>query len=52
MSTFYTADLVFVSGAFEPGMYVEVDDGLSPVDASANGDSQPRSATPLRPDLG
>jgi 5-methylthioadenosine/S-adenosylhomocysteine deaminase len=27
MSTFYTADLVFVSGAFEPGMYVEVDDG-------------------------
>jgi 3-hydroxyisobutyrate dehydrogenase-like beta-hydroxyacid dehydrogenase len=31
---------------------VEVDDGLSPVDAAANGDAQPRSATPLRPDLG
>jgi 3-hydroxyisobutyrate dehydrogenase-like beta-hydroxyacid dehydrogenase len=31
---------------------VEVDDGLSPVDPSANGGAQPRSATPLRPDLG
>lgn len=27
MSTFYTADLVYVSGAFQPGMHVEVDDG-------------------------
>src|SRR5258707_12798590 len=27
MSTFYTADLVYVSGTFEPGVYVEVDDG-------------------------
>ena len=31
---------------------VEVDDGLSPVDPSANGVVQPRSATPLRPHLG
>jgi len=31
---------------------VEVDDGLSPVDPSANGGVQPRGATPLRPDLG
>jgi 3-hydroxyisobutyrate dehydrogenase len=31
---------------------VEVDDGLSPVDPSANGAAQERSATPLRPDLG
>jgi 3-hydroxyisobutyrate dehydrogenase-like beta-hydroxyacid dehydrogenase len=29
---------------------VEVDDGLSPVDPSANGGAQPRGATPLRPD--
>src|SRR5258708_29810346 len=27
MSTLYTADLVYVSGAFQPGMHVEVDDG-------------------------
>src|SRR5260221_11254550 len=27
MSTFYTADLVYVSGSFEPDVYVEVDDG-------------------------
>jgi len=27
MSTFYTADLVYVSGSFEPGVYLEVDDG-------------------------
>src|SRR5260370_39789554 len=27
MSTFYTADLVYVSGAFQPGMHIEVDDG-------------------------
>jgi 3-hydroxyisobutyrate dehydrogenase-like beta-hydroxyacid dehydrogenase len=31
---------------------VEVDDGLSPADPSPNGASQPRSATPLRPDVG
>jgi 3-hydroxyisobutyrate dehydrogenase-like beta-hydroxyacid dehydrogenase len=31
---------------------VEVDDGLSPVDPSANGGAQPRSATPLRPEIG
>jgi 3-hydroxyisobutyrate dehydrogenase-like beta-hydroxyacid dehydrogenase len=31
---------------------VEVDDGLSPVDPSANGGGQPQRATPLRPDLG
>jgi 3-hydroxyisobutyrate dehydrogenase-like beta-hydroxyacid dehydrogenase len=30
---------------------VDVDDGLSPVDSAADGDGQPRSATPLRPDL-
>src|SRR5258706_9893140 len=27
MSTFYTADLVYVSGSFEPGVYLEVDEG-------------------------
>jgi 3-hydroxyisobutyrate dehydrogenase len=31
---------------------VEVDDGLSPIDPSANGGSEPRSATPLRPERG
>lgn len=31
---------------------VVVDDGLTPVDRSANGGPQPRSPTPLRPDLG
>jgi 3-hydroxyisobutyrate dehydrogenase len=31
---------------------VEVDDGLSPLDPSANGGSQAQRATPLRPDLG
>jgi 3-hydroxyisobutyrate dehydrogenase len=29
----------------------EVDDGLSSIDASANGGAQPQRATPLRPDL-
>jgi cytosine/adenosine deaminase-related metal-dependent hydrolase len=27
MSTFYTADLVYVSGQFRPDVYVEVDEG-------------------------
>lgn len=31
---------------------VEVDDGLTPVDPSVNGASEPRSASPLRPDHG
>jgi 3-hydroxyisobutyrate dehydrogenase-like beta-hydroxyacid dehydrogenase len=31
---------------------VKVDDGLSPVEPSVNGGAQPRSPTPLRPDLG